>query len=404
MDFSISDSLQDLLDRVRRFIYDEIVPLEPDFLSRSFRELEPVLHEKRAKAKQLGLWLPQIPKELGGLGLSLLEHGLFSAELGRTPLGNYVCNCQAPDSGNMEILHQFGTKAQQERWLTPLLAGDIRSCFAMTEPEFAGSNPVRMATLAAKDGDDYVINGHKWFASSADGAAFAVVMAVTDPDGPTYQRASQIIVPTDAPGFELVCNIPIMGERGEAWASHAELRFNDVRVPQSNRLGPEGAGFLIAQERLGPGRIHHCMRWIGICERSLELMCDYAATREVAEGRPLGANQFVQGWIAESRAEIDAARLLVLHAAWKIEKEGAKEARDQVSTIKFFVANVMQRVVDRAIQAHGGLGMTDYTPLAYFFRHERAGRIYDGPDEVHKLVVAKRLLKRHGIQVRSGGA
>jgi acyl-CoA dehydrogenase len=403
MDFSVSPELQDLLGRVRQFVEEELFPLETEFLSKSFRDLEPVLNEKRAKARQQGFWLPQIPKEYGGLGLSLLEHGLFSAELGRSPLGNYACNCQAPDSGNMEILLLFGNDEQKATWLKPLVEGHIRSCFAMTEPEFAGSNPVRMATTAVKDGDDYVITGHKWFASSADGAAFAVVMAVTDPDGPTYQRASQIIVPTDTPGFELVCNIPVMGERGDAWASHAELRFNDVRVPQSNLLGPEGAGFAIAQERLGPGRIHHCMRWIGICERSFDLMCSYAAEREVAEGRPLGVNQFVQGWIADSRAEIDAARLLVLHAAWKIEKEGAKEARDQISTIKFYVANVMQRVVDRAIQTHGGLGMTDYTPLAYFFRHERAGRIYDGPDEVHKLVVAKRLLKRYGIQVRSGG-
>ncbi|MCA9446094.1 MAG: acyl-CoA dehydrogenase, partial [Candidatus Omnitrophica bacterium] len=232
---------------------------------------------------------------------------------------------------------------------------------------------------------------------------FAVVMAVTDPDGPTHARASQILVPMDTPGVELVCNTSIMGHRGEDWHSHAEMRYTDVRVPKENLLGEEGAGFAIAQERLGPGRIHHCMRWLGICERAFELLCDYSARREVAPGKKLGDNQFIQGFIAESRAEIDSARLMVLHAAWSIQEIGAKESRDQVSLIKFHVANVLMRVLDRAIQAHGGLGMTDDTPLAYWFRNERAGRIYDGPDEVHKLVVAKRILKRYGIKVRSGG-
>ena len=403
MDFSIPKETQDILDKVRTFINEEAIPLEHDFLNKGFGEILDVLKEKRKRVKELGLWLPQIEKEWGGMGLSLVQHGLVSAELGRCPLGHYLCNCQAPDAGNMEILIQFGTPDQQDKFLRPLLAGETRSCFSMTEPEFPGSNPVWMNTTAVKDGNDYVINGHKWFTSAADGAAFAVVMAVTDPDGPTHARASQILVPMDTPGVELVCNTSIMGHRGEDWHSHAEMRYTDVRVPKENLLGEEGAGFAIAQERLGPGRIHHCMRWLGICERAFELLCDYSARREVAPGKKLGDNQFIQGFIAESRAEIDSARLMVLHAAWSIQEIGAKESRDQVSLIKFHVANVLMRVLDRAIQAHGGLGMTDDTPLAYWFRNERAGRIYDGPDEVHKLVVAKRILKRYGIKVRSGG-
>ncbi|MCA9417824.1 MAG: acyl-CoA dehydrogenase family protein, partial [Candidatus Omnitrophica bacterium] len=309
MDFSIPKETQDILDKVRTFINEEAIPLEHDFLNKGFGEILDVLQEKRKRVKELGLWLPQIEKEWGGMGLSLVQHGLVSAELGRCPLGHYLCNCQAPDAGNMEILIQFGTPDQQDKFLRPLLAGETRSCFSMTEPEFPGSNPVWMNTTAVKDGNDYVINGHKWFTSAADGAAFAVVMAVTDPDGPTHARASQILVPMDTPGVELVCNTSIMGHRGEDWHSHAEMRYTDVRVPKENLLGEEGAGFAIAQERLGPGRIHHCMRWLGICERAFELLCDYSARREVAPGKKLGDNQFIQGFIAESRAEIDSARL-----------------------------------------------------------------------------------------------
>lgn len=393
MDFAVPASMKELLGRVRTFVDEEIIPLESAFLSKPFADLQPVLEAKRARVRDLGFWLPQIAREHGGLGLSLVEHGLMSAELGRTPLGHYVCNCQAPDSGNMEILIQFGTPAQQERFLKPLLAGQTRSCFSMTEPGHAGSNPVWMSTTAVRDGNEYVINGHKWFTSAAEGAAFAVVMAVTNPDAPAHERASQILVPMETAGIHLVRNIPVMGHAGDNWNSHAEIRYENCRVPLDALLGKEGEGFVIAQERLGPGRIHHCMRWIGICERSFELMCDYALKREVAPGEPLASKQFVHGWIAESRAEIDAARLLVLRTAWSIEKYGAKAARNEISLIKFHVANVLMNVVDRALQVHGGLGMTDDTPLAYFYRHERASRIYDGPDEVHKIVVAKRILK-----------
>jgi alkylation response protein AidB-like acyl-CoA dehydrogenase len=269
----------------------------------------------------------------------------------------------------------------------------------MTEPDRPGSNPVWMETTAVRDGDEYVINGHKWFTSSADGAAFAVVMAVTDPDAPPHQRASQIIVPTDTPGFQLVRNIPCMGHAGEDWESHAEVRYVDCRVPVENRLGAEGAGFAIAQSRLGAGRIHHCMRWIGIAERSYEMLCQRAATRELAPGQPLASKQTIQNWIADSRAAINAARLMVLHAGWKIDQIGAREARVEISAIKFFVADVMMQVIDRAIQTHGALGFSDDTVLSKFYRHERAARIYDGPDEVHRSVIARHEMKKFGVKL-----
>jgi alkylation response protein AidB-like acyl-CoA dehydrogenase len=396
MDLSPSPTLQPILDKVSRFIREEAIPLERQFHG-SFKKLLPELGKLRQRVKELGLWGPQLPREFGGMGLSLLEHGQISEILGRTPLGHYLFNCQAPDSGNMEILITHGTDEQKKRWLEPLARGEIRSCFSMTEPELPGSNPTLMATTARRDGDHFVINGHKWFTSSADGAAFAIVMAVTNPDAETHLRASQIIVPLDSKGFELVRNISVMGEAGDDYASHAEVRYHDVRVPVANLLGHEGAGFLIAQERLGPGRIHHCMRWIGICERAFELMCARAAARELSPGKALGTKQIVQAWVAESRAEIDAARLMVLRAAWTIDKQGLYEAREQISLIKFFVAGVLDRVLDHAIQVHGALGMTDDTPLAGWYRHERAARIYDGPDEVHKMVVAKRILKKYGV-------
>jgi alkylation response protein AidB-like acyl-CoA dehydrogenase len=394
MDFAIAPNIQDILARVRAFVDNELLPMEAEFLQGEFRDVEPHLRQKRDQVKALGLWLPQIAADHGGLGLTLLEHGLVSAELGRSPLGHYCFNCQAPDSGNMEILLQYGTPEQQAQWLKPLMAGDIRSCFSMTEPDFPGSNPVWMGTTAVKDGGDYVINGKKWFTTAADGAAFAIVMAVTNPDQEPHFRASQIIVPAGTPGFEVTARTPCMGHRGDGWATHCEISYTDCRVPQANLLGPEGAGFMIAQERLGPGRIHHCMRWIGICERAWEIMVDHAAKREIAPGVPLASRQFVQGWIAESRAEIDAARLAVLHAAWTIDQQGAKAARDAISLIKFNTAGTLMRVLDRSIQALGALGITDYTPLALWFRNERASRIYDGADEVHKVSYAKRLLKR----------
>jgi alkylation response protein AidB-like acyl-CoA dehydrogenase len=397
MDFAPSPTLKPLLEKIDRFIREEAIPLEGKFVGGSFRSLLPELSRLRARVKELGLWTPQIPTTHGGLGLSLVEHGQVSERLGQTPLGHYVFNCQAPDAGNMEILIAHGSDEQKRRFLAPLLRGEIRSCFSMTEPGLAGSNPTNLATTARRDGNDYVIDGHKWFTSAADGAAFAIVMAVTNPDAAPHLRASQIIVPTDAPGFRLVRNISVMGHAGDDYATHAEIRYEGVRVPVDNRLGPEGAGFMIAQERLGPGRIHHCMRWVGICERAFALMCARAASRDVGAGRKLGEKQTVQTWIAESRAEIDAARLMVLRAAWTMDTAGHYEAREQVSLIKFFVAGVLGRVLDRAIQVHGALGMTDDTPLAWWYRQERAARIYDGPDEVHKMVVARRILRGYGV-------
>ena len=394
-----NEELLGLIDRIKEFLRTRVYPLEPDFLRLPFRDLVPALNAKRDEVKAMGLWAPHLPTEHGGLGLTLSEFALVSEELGRTPIGHYLFNCQAPDIGNMEILMDHGTAEQKGTYFTPLARGEVRSCFSMTEPEHPGSNPTWMSTTAVKDGDDYVINGHKWFTSSAEGASFAIVMAITNPDATNrYKRASQIIVPIPTPGFQLVRNINVMGDEGSDYASHAEVRYENCRVPQSNLLGEEGEGFTIAQERLGPGRIHHCMRWIGICERAFDLMCSYAAQRELSPGVVLGSRQNVQEWIAESRAEINAARLLVLHTAYAIDRQGVASVRSDISLIKFFVAGVLQRVLDRAIQVHGALGLTDATLLSYWYRHERAARIYDGPDEVHKMVVARAELKKYGRQ------
>ncbi len=395
MDFSLPTRAQDFLPRVAEFVKSSLQPIELEVMYGGFNAALPKLTKLRDEVKAMGLWAPQLPTELGGMGLNLVEHGLMSEALGHSAVGHFVFGCQAPDAGNMEILHMFGSEAQKEQWLKPLCAGEIRSCFSMTEPEHAGSNPTMMSCTAKIDGDDFVINGHKWFTTAADGAAFSIVMAKTDPDADKHSQTSMIIVPTDAPGFELVRNIPIMGDAGEGWASHGEIWLRDVRVPRSSLLGAQGGAFKIAQQRLGPGRIHHCMRWLGICERALQMMCTRAAERDMGEGKPLANKQIVQSWIAESRASINAARLSVLHAAWKIEAEGFYEAREEVSVIKFFVAEVLMQVIDRAIQVHGALGVTSDTILSYYYVHERGARIYDGPDEVHKMVVARRMLKKH---------
>ncbi len=390
-----SPELKKILATIREFIEKEIIPLEPLLLNHKYEELMKLLNDKRQTAKSLGFWLPQIPRAYGGMGLTLVEHGMVSEVLGRSLLGHYALNCQAPDAGNMEILIEHGTPEQREKYLRPLLAGEVRSCFSMTEPENPGSNPTWLNTNAVRDGGDYIITGNKWFSTGADGAAFAIVMAITDPHAEKYKRASQIIVSTDTPGFHMVRKTSVMGERGADWASHCEITYDHVRVPQKNLLGPEGSGFMIAQERLGPGRIHHCMRWIGICERAFDLMCQQAVRREVAPGHPLAEQQTVQNWVAESRAEINAARLMVLDAAQKIDAKGQYASREEVGLIKFYVAGILQRVLDRALQTHGALGMTDETPIAFWFRHERAARIYDGPDEVHKRSVAQRILKQY---------
>ena len=387
-------NFKEIKSKIKSFVEDELFPLEPWILNSEWDEKLPKLNELRDKVKSIGLWLPQISKEYGGLGLTLEQHGEVSEIIGASPYGFYVFNCQAPDAGNMEILIECGSEEQKEQYLQPLLDGKIRSCFAMTEPDFAGSNPVKMGTVAVRENDHYIINGHKWFASGFDGAEFAIVMLVTDPEGnDPHKKASQIIVPTKAKGVKFIRNISIMGHPGGGWESHAEIKFDNVKAPASNVLGQEGEGFAIAQKRLGPGRIHHCMRWIGMCERAFDLMCKRAVSREISEGEVLGDKQMIQAWISESRAEINAARLLVQDAAKKIDDQGAYKTRSEISIIKFYCANVLQKVVDYAIQVHGALGVTDDTILAAYYRHERAARIYDGADEVHKSRLARRILK-----------
>jgi alkylation response protein AidB-like acyl-CoA dehydrogenase len=393
VDFEPSRKVQKILESIDDFVRQELVPLEPAFLARPFTELLPELDKKREMVRELGLWAPGHPEELGGIGLGLVDLGLISEAVGFSPLGHYVFGMHAPDAGNIEVLHLHGTAEQKERWLQPLVEGRIRSCFSMTEPDMPGSNPVMLGTTAVVDGDDYVINGRKWYTTAAEGSAVAVVMAVTDPEASPYRRASMILVPTDTPGFELVRNLPVMGHAGDDYLSHGEILYRDCRVPRSNLLGQEGDGFVIAQERLGPGRIHHCMRWLGICRRALDLMCAYAVSRTIAPGQKLADKDLVQAWIAESKAETEAARAFTLQTAWRVERYGWKEARQEISAIKFLVANTMQRVIDRALQVHGGLGMIDDTLLAFYWREERAARIYDGPDEVHKLSLARRILK-----------
>jgi len=377
------------LEQVRAIMHDRVLPNEPA-LDREDDAADALVAELRAEVKQAGLWAPHVPPEAGGTGTGFLDYAYLNEQIGRTLWGQLVFGCQAPDAGNAEILHLFGTDEQKERWLLPLVAGDIRSFFSMTEPEVPGSDPTTLRTRAVRDGDDYVIDGHKWFSSGAEGAAFGIVMAVTDPDADPHLRASQIIVPADAPGVDVVRAIPTMGHRGRNWTTHCEVRYTDVRVPAANLLGDEGAGFLIAQKRLGPGRIHHVMRWLGQMQRAFELMCTYSLERE-AFGEPLAHKQTVQNWIADSYAEIQACRLTTLDAAHKID--AGDEARLEISAIKFSAARVLQDVIDRAIQVHGARGLTDETPLAQMAMHARAGRIYDGPDEVHRQVVARRILK-----------
>ena len=392
-----TDKLKTLYPKVKAFLEKEIYPIELQLVHGPWLEAKERLDNKRAIAKTLGLWAPYLSEKEGGIGLSMIEFGQISELLGTSPVGHYALNCQAPDIGNIELMHQSASNDLKAQYLKPLMNGDIRSCFSMTEPEFAGSNPIEMGTTAVLEGDEYVINGHKWFTSSADGAAFAIVMAVTNPDASKYERASMIVVPTDTPGFEVVRNVSVMGDVGGGYISHSEINYVNCRVPATNLIGEEGSGFMLAQQRLGPGRIHHCMRWIGICERAFDMMCKRAATRELRDGKKLGHQQTIQNWISESRAEINAARFMVLHAADKMDKEGSKAARMEISTIKFFVANVLMQVLDRSIQVHGALGITDDTLLSFWYRHERGARIYDGPDEVHKASLAKSILRQYAL-------
>jgi len=376
-------------DRYRAFMEEHVYPNETA-IGREDAAAAALLDELRGHARDAGLWAPHMPPEAGGTGLGFLYYACLNEEIGRAAYAQLVFGCQAPDAGNAEILHLFGTDDQKERFLRPLVAGDVRSFFSMTEPDVSGSDPTLLRTRAVRDGDEWVIDGHKWFSSGADGASFGIVFAITDPEAEPHRRGTMILVPVATPGVEIVRPIPVMGHAGRGWSTHCEVTYTGVRVPLADTLGGEGDAFAIAQKRLGPGRIHHVMRWLGQMQRAFELMCTYANARE-AFGGPLAEKQTVQNWVADSAAEIQACRLLTMDAARKID-EGS-EARVEVSLLKFYAARVLCDVIDRAIQVHGARGLTDETPLASMATMARGARIYDGPDEVHRMVVARRILR-----------
>ena len=397
MDFEPTERVKLFQDQVTRFMEEHVYPGESVAREQVEASGDPhhepeIVEELKAKAKAIGLWNLFLPDSEWGPGLTNLEYAPLCEIMGRSFIAPRVFNCAAPDTGNAEILAQFGTEEQRKRFLVPLLEGEIRSCFSMTEPEVSGADPTGLQTLAKRDGDQYVVNGHKWFTSGAIGARFAIVMAVTNPEAPAHERASMILVPTDTPGFNIVRAISVMGHAGGG--GHCEIRYEDCRVPISGLLGEEGAGFAIAQARLGPGRIHHCMRAIGGAQRAYEIMVNHAAHRR-AFGSTLGEKQFVQDYIATSKMEIDQARLLTLYAAWKMDTVGKKEARQEISMIKVVAVNMFMNVLDRAIQVLGALGVSDDTPIALMWRNGRALRIADGPDEVHKMVIARRELRKY---------
>ena len=403
MDFNPTPQVEKLLERLKEFNEEHIFPVELELLRaldeevtvETGRAYPEGLIELRERAKAEGLWNLFMPDERYGAGLSNWEYGMLCEEMGRSMVAPMVYNCSAPDTGNMEILAEHGTEEQKDRWLRPLLEDHMRSCFSMTEPETSGSDPTGLAARAELEGDEWVINGHKWFTSGAVGASLAIAMVVTDPDAAPHKRASMILVPTDTPGFNLIRPVPVMGHDGGP--GHCEILYEDCRVPADNVLGERGAGFKIAQDRLGPGRIHHCMRAIGGAERAFEIMCRRANERESFGGK-LAEKQFVQDFVARSRMEIHGARLMVLHAAWKMDTEGKRAARQEISIIKVVAANVFMDVLDRAIQVLGALGVSDDTPVASMWRHGRMLRIADGPDEVHKMVIALRELNRFKVE------
>jgi len=393
--FEISEEGRIIEDQIVRFLNDKIIPAERALVEESHKtangEDTPTMKKLRAEAKALGLWNLFLPDKEWGAGISNHDYAALCEHMGRSPAASRVFNCNAPDTGNAEILAEFGTPEQKETWLKPLLEGEIRSCFSMTEPDVSGADPTGLRTLAERDGDEWVINGHKWFTSGAIGAKFAIAMVVTNPKGAPHERTSQIIVPTDAPGFDIIRPVSVMGHTGGG--GHCEIQYNDCRVPAGNLLGPENGGFAIAQARLGPGRIHHCMRAIGTAERAFEIMCRHVNERE-AFGSKLAEKQFIQEFVATSRMEIDQARLLTQYAAWKMDTAGKQNARQELSMTKVVVPNMMMNVLDRVIQSLGALGVSDDTPVAAMWRNGRALRIADGPDEVHKMVIARRELRR----------
>ena len=398
MDFTIPDHIAAMRTSIQQFLETEVYPHEMAWLEYEHThypecvEDHATVRQLQAQVKQRGLWAGHLPQEAGGMGLSVLEYGLLNEVIGRSIWAPRIFGSNAPDSGNAELLWHVGTPEQKEHFFWPLQRGDVRSFFSMTEPDVSGADPTQLETRAERDGTDWIINGRKWYSTNANGAAFGIVMAHTETDPSPYKRYSQIIVPADTPGVTLVRPISVMGHT--TGPGHWEISYENVRVPQAYTLGEPGSGFKLAQMRLGPGRIHHCMRWLGQAQRAFDLMCQYSLKRQ-AFGGPLAEKQTVQNWIAESAAEIQAARLMTLYAAWQIDQLGAREARVDVSLIKFSVAAMLMNVLDRAIQVHGGLGVSDDTPLAFMWRQGRAARIYDGPDEVHKMVVSRYILKHY---------
>jgi alkylation response protein AidB-like acyl-CoA dehydrogenase len=389
-DFSPSTEQQEVVERIRALMDELVYPNESK--SEPHRGLPTdLLRQIQARVKAEGLWAAHMPAAAGGLGMGNVTLGLVNEVLGRSPIAPRIFGSSAPDTGNMEILWLAGTQEQKRKYLEPLVADDVRSCIAMTEPEVSGSDPTLIRTTAVRDADAWVINGHKWFITGANGAAFAIVFAITDPEAAPHRRASMFVVPTDTPGYHFVREVPVMGD--QSLGGHCELRFIDCRVPVDAMLGERGEGFLLAQARLGPGRITHCMRWIGVAQRAFELMLGRASDRET-RGQKLADFQTIQNWIADSAAEIHGFRLMTLHAAWLMDR-GA-DARTEISMIKFVGARVLHDVLDRSIQVHGALGFSQDSPLEGWYREARAARLYDGPDEVHRMVVARRILRQFG--------
>jgi len=394
-DFATEPEFQEHLDWMRALVRDEVWPIETVFDDLGYDGFKRAIAPLQERVKERGLWAAHLPPDLGGQGYGQVKLGLMHEILGTSPLAPAVFGNAAPDSGNSEILALAGSGDQKDRYLHPLLAGDLRSAFSMTEPDTAGSDPTLLQTRAVKDGDHWVINGHKWFSTNGSIADFLIVMAVTDADARPHQRASMFIVDADTPGVRIIRDVATMEHPGESfghYGNHAEIRYENVRVPADALLGGEGEGFLIAQHRLGPGRIHHAMRWLGVSRRAFDALCERAVSRH-AFGSVLADKQSIQNFVADSAAEMHAARLMTLHAAWKMDNEGASAARTEISMIKFYGARVLHDVIDRAIQVHGALGYSTDLPLEAMYRYARAARLYDGADEVHRQSVARRVLR-----------